>query len=46
MKTVNMKDCSGVLYKVDQCVAADQKVYSYDASVFHFEKSAIFTKNC
>jgi hypothetical protein len=33
-KTVNMKDCS-VLYKVDLCVAADLKVYSYDASVYH-----------
>ena len=36
IKKVNMKDCS-VLYKVDQCVAADLKVYSYDASVFHFD---------
>ena len=36
IKTVNMEDCS-VLYKVDQCVNADLKVYSYDASVFHFD---------
>ena len=36
-----MKDCS-VLYKVDQCVAADLKVYAYDASVFHFDIRVAF----
>ncbi len=34
-KTVKIKDCS-VLYKVHSCVAANLKVYSYDASVYHF----------
>ena len=35
IKSVNMEDCS-VLYKVDECVAAYLKVYSYDTSVYHF----------
>ena len=30
-----MEDCS-VLYKVDECVAADLKVCSYDTSVYNF----------
>ena len=45
IKTVNMKDCS-VSYKVDQCVSADLKVYSYDRSVYHFVISDILIKDC
>ena len=35
-----MKDCS-VLYKVDYCAAADLKVYSNYASVYHFVRVRI-----